>query len=96
MNKKLYLWQTKSGAIRIGSGGSKSVLLEENQVSGLGITLYELDDFDIDDYKKFYNKQATQLTLVVADSANAPRLHRSEVTEISECPTCGSILTPNS
>ncbi len=62
MNKKLYLWQTKSGAIRIGSGGSKSVLLEENQVSGLGITLYELDDFDIDDYKKFYNKRATHLT----------------------------------
>jgi len=40
--------------------------------------------------------RAQHLTPVVADSANAPRLHRSEVTEIFECPTCGSILTPNS
>ncbi len=40
--------------------------------------------------------RAQHLTPVVADSANAPRLHRSEVTEISECPTCSSILTPNS
>ena len=62
MKRRLYIYQSRNGAIQIGTGGNKVVALEEKQVNDLGINVYELEDFDIDDYRKFYNNRRTHLT----------------------------------
>lgn len=48
------LYQARNGSIQI-CMGSANTLLTVTQINDLRITVYELKDFDIDLYNKFYN-----------------------------------------
>jgi len=48
------IMHSKGGAIVLVMGNN-SIALTLEQIEKLGIDLYSMDSFDIDDYKKYYN-----------------------------------------
>ena len=48
------IYQSRSGAI-VMVMGSKPIVLEIKQIESLPITIYELDNFDIDEFENFYS-----------------------------------------
>lgn len=58
MGNKITLFQAKNGSIQM-VFGDKSVDLKLTQIEKLFLDsrLYDIEDFNIDDYKKYYNFQ---------------------------------------
>ena|SRR3990167_1503484 len=68
------IYQAKDGAIYLRNGG-KSTRLSHQQINDLVLVVFELDDFDFDEYKKAYSAETENV------SSNALLLAAQEVIE---------------
>jgi len=58
------IYQAKDGAIYLRNGG-KSTRLSHQQINDLVLVVFELDDFDFDEYKKAYSTEIDSLNALL-------------------------------